>query len=70
VPDGAIGGQIEFGVTPSHERPSIHAVGDYPDGRTGDAFDRDGVVAQYGHEAIALRRGGAAAAGEEEEREE
>ena len=54
VPDRAVGGQIEFGVTPAHERPSIHAVGDQPRGRPLDAFDRDGVVAEYGDEAVAL----------------
>ena len=69
MPDPAVGGQIELGVTPSHERPAIHPVGDQPGGRTLDAFDRDGVVAQRGHEAIALGRRGAAA-GEEEQGEE
>ena len=69
APDPAVGGQIELGVTPSHERPSIHAVGDQPRGRTRDPFDRDGVVAEHGHEAVALGwRGGVA--GEEEENEE
>jgi hypothetical protein len=66
VPDRTVGGQIEFGVTPSHERPSIHAIGDQPGGRTFHTFNRDGVVAERGHEAIALGWRGAAA-GEEEE---
>ena len=72
MPDRAVSGQIEFGVTPSHERPSIYAVGDQAGGRARDAFDRDGVVAERGHEAVALGWRGwrGATAGEEEEREE
>jgi hypothetical protein len=49
----------------------IHAVGDQPPGRTLDALDRDGIVAQRGYEAVALRwRGRGAAAGEEDESED
>ena len=32
VPDGAVGGQVEFGVPPPDERPSIHAVRDQSGG--------------------------------------
>jgi hypothetical protein len=49
VPDDAIAGQVEFGMTPANERPAVHAVGDQPGGRTLDAFDGDGVIAEYGH---------------------
>jgi hypothetical protein len=56
-------------VTPPHERPAIHAVGDQPRRRTLDALDGDGIVAEQSHEAVALGWRGVAA-GEEEEREE
>jgi hypothetical protein len=69
MPDGAVGVQIEFTVTPPHEGPSIQAVGHQPGGRSLDPFDGDGIIAESGNEAIALGWRGAAA-GEEEEREE
>ena len=65
VPDGAVGSQIELGVTPPHDGPAIHAVGDQPRGRARDLFDRDGVVAEGGDEAVALGGRGVAAGGAE-----
>jgi hypothetical protein len=56
-------------VTPADEGPSIHAVGDHPSRGAVDAFHRDGVVAERGHEAIALGWRGAAG-GQDEEQEQ
>jgi hypothetical protein len=56
-------------VTPSDERPAIHAIADQPRGRARDSFDGDGVVAEQRDETVALGRG-RGVAGEEEQDEE